>query len=207
MTKAHSTENEHLSALFDGEAQFNDLKFTEKERETFERYALLGDVVRAKPEQDIFIDIADKVAAQLESEPVYGDFSSSKTQQTSVDAVDKADESNVVSINWKKPLGQIALAASVAMFAIVGLQTLPGSNESAQGEAVPMFQTTPVGGGFASPVSYSTEPALENAKQGLRELQQQRIGALVLEHQRQARIATQAQVVDNEDTQSAKDSN
>ena len=38
-------------------------------------------------------------------------------------------------------------------------------------------------------MSYSTEPALENAEKGLRELQQQRIGALVLEHQRQARVA------------------
>ena len=43
---------------------------------------------------------------------------------------------------------------------------------------------------MAFPVSYSSEqPALENAEQGLRELQQQRIGALVLEHQRQARVA------------------
>ena len=51
-----------------------------------------------------------------------------------------------------------------------------------------MLQTTPVTG-MASPVSYSSEPALQNAEQGLRELQQQRIGALVLEHQRQARVA------------------
>ena len=34
-------------------------------------------------------------------------------------------------------------------------------------------------------------------KQGLRELQQQRIGALVLEHQRQARVANSLQTAQN----------
>jgi sigma-E factor negative regulatory protein RseA len=50
------------------------------------------------------------------------------------------------------------------------------------------LQSTPLTG-IASPVSYSSEPAIENAEKGIRELQQQRIGALVLEHQRQARVA------------------
>jgi sigma-E factor negative regulatory protein RseA len=55
-------------------------------------------------------------------------------------------------------------------------------------------------------VSYSSEPALENAEQGLRELQQQRIGALVLEHQRQARVANAIQTAQN-DTKVSEEKN
>ena len=97
-----------------------------------------------------------------------------------------------MAFNWKKPFSQIAIAASVAMFAIVGVQTVPSDESQAIPESMPSLQTVPFGG-MAAPVSYSSEqPALQNAASGLRKLQQQRIGALVLEHQRQTRIASSA---------------
>ncbi|RRS06520.1 anti-sigma 24 factor, partial [Pseudoalteromonas sp. J010] len=65
------------------------------------------------------------------------------------------------------------------------------------------LQSTPFAGGV-SPVSLSTEPALESAAKGIRELQQQRIGALVLEHQRQSRMAYALQQT-GEETQSKQE--
>lgn len=195
MTKAHlnKLDNESLSALLDGEQHLADAKIAEQDVSTFGRYALIGDAMRAqKNNHDIHIDISERVALALESEPVYADFTQSK-KQSKVD--DKPDQDNVVAFNWRKPVAQLAIAASVAMFAIVGVSTLPQSDP--QQNEIPLLQTTPLTG-MASPVSYSSAPALENAEQGLRELQQQRIGALVLEHQRQARVANSLQTAQNE---------
>ncbi|KTF19515.1 sigma-E factor negative regulatory protein [Pseudoalteromonas sp. 10-33] len=195
MTKAHlnKLDNESLSALLDGEQHLADAKIAEQDVSTFGRYALIGDAMRAqKNNHDIHIDISERVALVLESEPVYADFTQSKEQSK---VADKSDENNVVAFNWRKPVAQLAIAASVAMFAIVGVSTLPQSDP--QQNEIPLLQTTPLTG-MASPVSYSSAPALENAEQGLRELQQQRIGALVLEHQRQARVANSLQTAQNE---------
>jgi len=196
MTKAHVSklDNEALSALLDGEQHLADATIAEQDVTTFGRYALIGDAMRAqKNNNDIHIDISDRVALALESEPVYADFSQSKAANKPQSVTEK--DNNVVAFNWRKPLAQLAIAASVAMFAIVGVNTLPQSNNEQQSE-IPLLQTTPLTG-MASPVSYSSEPALENAEQGLRELQQQRIGALVLEHQRQARVANSLETAQN----------
>ncbi|KTD98976.1 sigma-E factor negative regulatory protein [Pseudoalteromonas sp. H71] len=195
MTKAHlnKLDNESLSALLDGEQHLADAKIAEQDVSTFGRYALIGDAMRAqKNNHDIHIDISERVALALESEPVYADFTQSKGQSQ---VADKKEQNNVVSFNWRKPVAQLAIAASVAMFAIVGVSTLPQSDP--QQNEIPLLQTTPLTG-MASPVSYSSAPALENAEQGLRDLQQQRIGALVLEHQRQARVANSLQTAQNE---------
>jgi sigma-E factor negative regulatory protein RseA len=195
MTKAHlnKLDNESLSALLDGEQHLADAKIAEQDVSTFGRYALIGDAMRAqKNNHDIHINISERVALALESEPVYADFTQSK-KQSKVD--DKPEQNNVVAFNWRKPVAQLAIAASVAMFAIVGVSTLPQSDP--QQNEIPLLQPTPLTG-MASPVSYSSAPALENAEQGLRELQQQRIGALVLEHQRQARVANSLQTAQNE---------
>ncbi|XQF92303.1 sigma-E factor negative regulatory protein [Pseudoalteromonas espejiana] len=198
MTKAHvnKLDSETLSALLDGEQQLAEGKISDQDVATFGRYALIGDAMRAqKNNNDIHIDISDNIALALESEPVYADFTQSTSKQPEQTTVQQ--DNKVVAFNWRKPVAQLAIAASVAMFAIVGVNTLPqGAGE--QESEIPLLQTTPLTG-MASPVSYSSEPALENAEQGLRELQQQRIGALVLEHQRQARVAHSLQTAQNGD--------
>jgi len=201
MTKAHvnKLDSETLSALLDGEQHLAEGKISDQDVATFGRYALIGDAMRAqKNNNDIHIDISDNIALALESEPVYADFTQSTANKAPDTERSEAQQDNkVVVFNWRKPVAQLAIAASVAMFAIVGVNTLPqGAGE--QESEIPLLQTTPLTG-MASPVSYSSEPALENAEQGLRELQQQRIGALVLEHQRQARVAHSLQTAQNSD--------
>ncbi|WP_350624467.1 anti sigma-E factor RseA C-terminal domain-containing protein, partial [Pseudoalteromonas sp. 24-MNA-CIBAN-0067] len=81
------------------------------------------------------------------------DFSQSKTQPQAI--TETVQDNKVVAFNWRKPVAQLAIAASVAMFAIVGVNTLPQSNNEQQSE-IPLLQTTPLTG-MASPVSYSSE--------------------------------------------------
>ena len=198
MTKAHVNrlDNESLSALLDGEQALNDAAIASADVATFGRYALIGDAMRAKVNNNnMDFDISERISSALESEPVYADFSQS---DNSLKQVETKTNDKVVAFNWRKPMAQIAIAASVAMFTIVGINTLPQGEESVQNE-IPLLQTTPLTG-MASPVSYSSAPALENAEQGLRELQQQRIGALVLEHQRQARVAHSLKAAKSVDT-------
>ena len=83
MTKAHlnKLDNEALSALLDGEQHLTDAKIAEQDVTTFGRYALIGDAMRAKKNNnDIHIDISDRVALALESEPVYADFNQPNTE-------------------------------------------------------------------------------------------------------------------------------
>jgi sigma-E factor negative regulatory protein RseA len=180
------------SEIFDGEVELSKHVLEELEHDKFVRYAMIGDVMRSKQESTLTIDITASVAAALDNEPTYAmspntvsgaDIRDNKAVNDSPSAAN-----NVVSIGrYRKPLAQFAIAASVCLIALVGV-----NNNVQQGEAtntLPALQSMPLTGGI-SPVSLSTEqPALENVSQGLRELQQQRIGALVLEHQRQSRMA------------------
>jgi len=199
MTIKQLTEQDkaEISAFLDAEEGMSDLMAQSEAGKTLERYSLIGDAMRADDKEFIHLDIASKVASQLEHEPIFADFNKSELKSEIVKE-DKVPD-NVVAFNWKKPFSQVAIAASVAMFAIVGVQTIPTDDAQVMTESLPMLQTVPFGG-MVTPVSYSTEqPALENAASGLRKLQQQRIGALVLEHQRQTRIASSAKKQQNKD--------
>jgi len=198
MTIKQLTEQDkaEISAFLDAEEGMSDLMAQSEAGKTLERYSLIGDAMRADDKDFIHLDIASKVASQLEHEPIFADF---KKSESSIQVTkDEKASDNVVAFNWKKPFSQIAIAASVAMFAIIGVQTVPTDDAQVIPESLPMFQTVPFGG-MATPVSYSSEqPALQNAASGLRKLQQQRIGALVLEHQRQTRIASSVKKQQNE---------
>jgi sigma-E factor negative regulatory protein RseA len=198
MTIKQLTEQDkaEISAFLDAEEGMSDLMAQSEAGKTLERYSLIGDAMRADDKDFIHLDIASKVASQLEHEPIFAVFNKFNSN-ASIENEDKEPD-NVVAFNWKKPFSQIAIAASVAVFAIVGVQTVP-TQDQAIPESLPNLQTVPFGG-MAAPGSYSTEqPALENAASGLRKLQQQRIGALVLEHQRQTRIASSEKKQQNKD--------
>jgi sigma-E factor negative regulatory protein RseA len=193
MTNANKNASIELttSEIFDGEVELSKQVLEELEHDKFVRYAMIGDVMRSKQEATLTIDITASVAAALDNEPTYA-MTPEKTAQSEIrsnDAVnDVATPTNVVTLSrYRKPLAQFAIAASVCLVALIGVNN--NVQQDAMPNTLPTLQSTPLTGGL-SPVSLSTEqPALENASQGLRELQQQRIGALVLEHQRQSRMA------------------
>jgi sigma-E factor negative regulatory protein RseA len=185
MTKVNPTQssNEVTSRIIDGDLKLEQSSLSHFDAEKFARYAQIGDVMREGHSGGFSIDITASVAQALEQEPCHSVESDAQA------TLETEGNSKVVKLsNWRKPFSQIAIAASVALVAVVGVNTLP-QNSTPAGDELPVLQSRPLAGGVA-PVSFSTEqPALQNAEQGIRDLQQQRIGALVLEHQRQSRVA------------------
>ena len=181
MTNLNEKRKEQISALFDNEQSFESRHLGDELEQATERYSLIGDVMRGEGKDLIQIDIADQVALALEKEETY-------SQAPEVEQINEA--STVVAFNWKKPFAQLAIAASVAAVAVIGVQTMPEqqNNGISPEPHLQNLETMPFGG-TATPVSYSTEPALQTAEKGLKELEEKRLGALLVEHQRQARIA------------------
>ncbi|MBQ4812360.1 anti-sigma 24 factor [Pseudoalteromonas luteoviolacea] len=179
-SKFNVNNEEVTSEILDGECALNGSNQAQLDAHKFARYALIGDVMRQKEQSTACIDITSSVAAALADEPVY-----TATDNT---AVKQKDDEKVVQMSfWRRPISQVAIAASVALCTVVGVNNFMPQN--AVDTHSPVLQSTPLTGSVA-PVSFSSEqPALQSAEQGLRELQKQRIGALVLEHQRQSRMA------------------
>ncbi|KZN62674.1 hypothetical protein N473_18800 [Pseudoalteromonas luteoviolacea CPMOR-1] len=174
--------NEQMtSEILDAERELNSESQAHLNADKFARYSLIGDVMRQKDQATPCIDITASVAAAIAEEPVYNmtDDVAPQTQQVK--------ENNVVQMSfWRKPLSQVAIAASVALCTVVGVNNfMPQNSIDTQ---APVLQSMPLTGSV-SPVSLSSEPAMQSAERGVRELQKQRIGALVLEHQRQSRMA------------------
>ncbi|ASD66520.1 sigma-E factor negative regulatory protein [Pseudoalteromonas piscicida] len=175
------TEDLTTSQIFDGDLSLNAETDVRLDEQKFARYALIGDVMRSQKQDTPCIDITSSFAAALEQEQTY-------SEPTVEQVLETTPKRNVIELSaWRKPFAQVAIAASVSLFAILGVNTLSTDATIPAGDTL-QLQSTPFAGGV-SPVSLSTEPALESAAKGIRELQQQRIGALVLEHQRQSRMA------------------
>ncbi|AOT09191.1 sigma-E factor negative regulatory protein [Pseudoalteromonas luteoviolacea] len=174
--------NEQMtSEILDAERKLNAESQAQLNADKFVRYSLIGDVMRQKEQATPCIDITASVAAAIAEEPVYN-----MTDDVSQPAQQK-EESNVVQMSfWRKPLSQVAIAASVALCTVVGVNNFMPQNGI--DTHAPVLQSMPLTGSV-SPVSLSSEPAMQSAERGVRELQKQRIGALVLEHQRQSRMA------------------
>ncbi|KZN67020.1 sigma-E factor negative regulatory protein [Pseudoalteromonas luteoviolacea] len=179
-SKFNVNNEEVTSEILDGECALNGSNQSQLDAQKFARYALIGDVMRQKEQSTPCIDITSSVAAALADEPVYN--------ATETETAKQGDDNKVVQMSfWRRPISQVAIAASVALCTVVGVNNFMPQN--AVDTQSPVLQSTPLTGSVA-PVSFSSEqPALQSAEQGLRELQKQRIGALVLEHQRQSRMA------------------
>ncbi len=114
--------NEQLSAMFDDELDQQEhellirrLKHEDSLKSSWSRYQLIGDAMRNNLNASSGSDLRDGIRQKIEKEPA---ISTSKTQ-TSVDFRSRL----------MKPVAGMAIAASVAAMAIIGLQNL-GQGES-----------------------------------------------------------------------------
>ncbi len=170
--------DEQVSAWLDGESTLTDSQGDIAAKAT--RFGLIGDVMRQDDKP--VIDISNAVSLALENEP---------SHQAPEHNLEMASGNTAKIVRFPKPMAQFAIAASVALVAVIGVSLQPGQQVGVGSDNLPLLQTKPFAGA-ASPVSLSTEqPARVNAAAGLRELQQQRIGALVRDHQQQIRLASQ----------------
>jgi len=150
--------------------------------DTWERYHLIGSVMRDEIADNVYMDISAKVAEEIALEPTIlaPQAKSSYVSQLSAKIV-----------QFAKPLGQMAIAASAAGLMIVGVQ----QNNMADNQIIPtqVIQTNPLGG-IAEPVSFNYEQNnVVSQKQAYIE-QQRRFQALLNDHHQQIKLTASSEV-------------
>lgn len=178
-----SQKFESLSALVDGEditsnsssshvldAVKNDVELQLK----WKSYHLIRDGLRQELPANINFDIADRVAQALEAEPA---ILAPKKTWRDLPLVGRV-------VPFAKQGGQMAIAASVAVAMIIGVQQVNESDVNQPFNAAP-----PIPGiqGGLSPVSFDQTRAISNSD-GVE--QRRRINAYLTDHKQQLRFKT-----------------
>jgi len=162
---------------------------------TWDRYHLIGDVLRNDTPEVLQLDLSAEIAKAIADEPT----------------VLAPKTSNVFALKFKakivelaKPFGQIAIAASAAGLMVLGVQ----SNVAQNNETIlpsQIVQTIPLAG-IAEPVSLNyQQPDRASQKQAFIE-QQRRFRALLSDHQQQIKLGSLAVNDNKTDNQSEMNS-
>lgn len=182
---------EWVSAAVDGETDeqaLAQLAADTDSHDKWQNYHMIGDAMRGELPQTIALDLSQSIADAIEQEPA---ILVPKQPEAPVEQVavvpQPAKSSNVVPLF--KQLGQYAIAASVALVAVIGVQNYNTSPEM-DAAPLPVLSTRPLMGSV-SPVSYQTG-ATQNANKGYNKEQiteqRRRINAYIQDHMLQQRI-------------------
>lgn len=149
--------------------------------DTWERYHLIGNVMRDEAPEVLHLDIAAKVASEIALEPTVLAPQENKSYVAKLSAK---------VVQFAKPLGQVAIAASAAGLMIVGVQ----QSNMADNQIVPtqVIQTSPLGG-IAEPVSLNYQQNTVASKKQAYIEQQRRFQALLNDHQQQVKLTASYQ--------------
>lgn len=200
-------QKEKLSALMDGESIDNEtieqLSQDRTLQQRWHRYHLIRDTMRGDIGDVVHLDIADKVSAALELEPeLAADVSQPEISQPHPATWQKMPFWHKVR-PWFSQMGQVAVAASVSLAVIVGVQQFNQHGEESAPDT-PVFNTVPLSG-QPSPVSFdvATEGAQNINQQALE--QRKRINAILQDYELQRRLhAEQLKTVQPPASSSAK---
>jgi sigma-E factor negative regulatory protein RseA len=171
---------------------------------TWQRYHLIGDVIRDETPEKLQVNIADEIANVIAQEPAIVAPQAKSTGEIKVTGTNGT--ANVFSFMDRaknkisavaKPLGQVAIAASAAGLMILGVQPNAINNDEHVVMPSEIVQTMPVTG-FANPVSFNYESPEQKAKRQLLKqtemkqkiAQQRRFQALLLDHNQQIKFAS-----------------
>jgi len=186
-------DKELLSALMDGEtvdkALLAKLEREPESQKTWQNYHLIGDVMRGEAPETASWNIADKVAAALEDEPAYSRTTTPLTEPQPTPA-----QARRRLPAWLTQLGQVAVAASVSLAVIVGVQQYGGDSGQPASEQMPVLQTVPLSGNV-EPVSLTREsvrPKTHQARHDEAKVleQRRRINALLQDYELQLRLSS-----------------
>ncbi|MGL4896728.1 MAG: sigma-E factor negative regulatory protein [Shewanella sp.] len=201
---------EWVSAAVDGETDAQtmaELVADTHSHDKWHNYHMIGDAMRGELPQTLVLDLSASIAAAIEREPaiVAPQLASNTTATLTAEAERVAvaneqrgaERNNVVSLF--KQFGQYAIAATVALFAVVGVQNYNQSTEDDAG-AAPVLVTRPLVGS-ASPVSLQTGPVSQTQNQSYSNdqvnEQRRRINTYIQDHMLQQRLNTGA-VIEND---------
>ncbi|MCC4831215.1 anti sigma-E factor RseA C-terminal domain-containing protein [Shewanella sp. 1_MG-2023] len=180
---------EWVSSAVDGEVDAKtlaELSADENSHKQWQNYHMIGDAMRGELPQTIDLDLTANIAAAIELEPA---IIAPQTETTSTHdakvATTETKKDNVVP--FFKQFGQYAIAATVAMVAIVGVQNY-GQDQNAD-SPLPVLNTRPLVG-TASPVSLQTG-AVQNQSSVSNDNvveQRRRINSYIQDHMLQQRL-------------------
>lgn len=191
---------EWVSAAVDGETDLQtmaELAADTHSHNKWRNYHVIGDAMRGELPQAMALDLSASIAAAIELEPaiVSPQVSASEVTAAPQQVAVNAGQSRVVPLF--KQFGQYAIAATVAMFAIVGVQNFNQTADDAASPS-PVLITRPLVGS-ASPVSLQTGPVQQNQSYTNDQMNEQRrrINTYIQDHMLQQRLNTGAVVEDN----------
>lgn len=190
-----------ISVLLDEELSSQECKTTIDEmsasdKATFSRYGLIGDVMRNEQNIELSTSFADKIHSEIANMPAHQAQSdvvsisshpswfarmASKTKQMAQSTVGKGS-------------AQLAMAASVAFVAVLGVHNMPNQDAN----TAPILSTVPLVDGIA-PVSLSADGP--KARPTANQMTQTRINALIADHQQQTRVADTSKEAEQEEEQ------
>ncbi|MEL4387785.1 sigma-E factor negative regulatory protein [Shewanella xiamenensis] len=187
---------EWVSAAVDGETDVQtmaELAADTHSHNKWRNYHLIGDAMRGELPQTMALDLSASIAAAIELEPAI--VSPQAKAPIGVTEQVTTDKNRVVPLF--KQFGQYAIAATVAMFAIVGVQNFNQTADDAASPS-PVLVTRPLVGS-ASPVSLQTGPVQQNQSYTNDQMNEQRrrINTYIQDHMLQQRLNTGAVVEDN----------
>ncbi|MFV7782791.1 sigma-E factor negative regulatory protein [Shewanella marisflavi] len=185
---------EWVSAAVDGEVDEQVLAELAADTDSHEKwrdYHMIGDAMRGELPAAINLDLSANIAAAIEHEP-------SILVPKRVDTPEVAPQSQFAKVvPLFKQFGQYAIAASVALVAVIGVQNY---NQSGIEDAAPMpvLNTRPLIGS-ASPVSLQTGPVQQNQSYTNERVMEQRhrINTYIQDHMLQQRLNNSANIDDN----------
>ncbi len=155
--------------------------------DTWERYHLIGDVMRDDMGEKISLDLSNDIMNAIASEPTV--LAPKKTASFTQSAKAKV-------IQLAKPFGQLAIAASAAGLVVLGVQTNVAENEAIT-PAAQVVQTIPLGG-IADPVSFNYSSEDRASKKQAYLEQQRRFQALLADHQQQIKLSAVTEIADSQ---------
>ncbi|WP_144210178.1 sigma-E factor negative regulatory protein [Shewanella donghaensis] len=192
---------EWVSSAVDGEVDAKtlaELSADEESHSTWQNYHMIGDAMRGELPQTIDLDLSANIAAAIELEPA---IMAPQTQTHSVhdtETVTETKKDNVVP--FFKQFGQYAIAATVAMVAIVGVQNY-GQDQNTE-SPLPVLNTRPLIGS-ASPVSLQTGAVQSQSSKSSDNVveQRRRINSYIQDHMLQQRLNSGVVVDNNSETE------
>ncbi|UUO24584.1 Negative regulator of sigma E activity [Colwellia sp. M166] len=146
---------------------------------TWGRYHLMGDVMRGENSDVINLDLSSKIATAIADEPTI--LAPRVTNNF-------ARKLKAKVVQFAKPFGQMAIAASAAGLMVMGVQqSTVDSND-----VLPINQVVkPMPfGGIAEPVSLNFEPTSRTSEKQAFVEQQRRFQALLSDHQQQIKLSS-----------------
>lgn len=158
------------------------------------RYQMIGNVMRNELPEQVDLDFADNFALLLAEEETHQLQAEPALQLAAVTTTSRWGKiKSAANQSWMKTMLQGAIAASVAIVAVVGVQQSQQSADDVLTSPLPVLQTRPIGG-VATPVSLSqssVDSRFAAQQQQLQLEQQRRLQELMQARQQQIRLLEQ----------------